>query len=995
MQPGKGRVSFTALCFASCADMSWLTEHALWIALLLAWPLLWALVRLLGTLGHLRMRIVPRRFAVVSTDAVSHDWRQVLDAMQARLVELGFVRIGSLRSRPSYYTVPRLTGWADLYRHHSGTAFALATPIMSGPGAELGTVEWLGLRADGQLWLGVNWRAHDLLALPPTVTLVDTEQDHMTASWPVFCEKLSTASTPAVDDALLLLKRMNQLAQSEQGEHLVASGQARHAPEGGWRLRWREAYRQTAKTLRGMQRIERQHGPISAAVRAQATPTSAPEAAATAKLRQTADALTFEQSLALQAGIHAGINAWRTFWLSAVLFMLVGGWLFGWLVAALLLAVIALHEAGHWLAMRWLGYRQQTVFFVPGLGGMATGEKPDATPLEKVAVYLAGPVPGILLSLAILAGLLLSQTTPAPWLSQAAVMLLGINLFNLLPIAPLDGGRILETLLFSRLPTLRLVFALGGMACLAALAWFSGDPIIAVVALVLLLSLPWHWRSMQLEQAVRRAPAEEPPTHTTPDTAHTLRRLAGALQQPAFASWNLVQRDQMVRTLLPVVQGRAPRWPEVVLGLALYAAALGLPAAAAWATKQWAPPAALQQLPALLQALDHTFDAEPNADELAAHRIAASHALLRDLDSLPLPDQLERLDEALDLVYGIFHPDVSAHILALRQRGKQLVTHLPVAHPLHAQALLDLADATDTAPERLALLQHLVDTLSAAPGAAAPQLATALVALALEPPENQTAQEQLHLLEQAVQLQQQASGPDTDSNNHLAQPDPSLHRTRRFFASALAANGDITAAEAQLRTNIAELTVSVSRAQAQDPDLMSRWLKALLRDAEQQLAWFFLSHGRPAEAAQLAANAVAHLQADTEELDNWREGQFARIALWAAMDMGDAPATRHHLQVLRAATQGRPPPALTSRADNTPLNWFAAGDQLVAAESLQDTDLRLEAVQALRKHMREDQLNRPHTLCQPALPPQLFQHWKHHAHMRIAAAMRAEGLCGT
>lgn len=59
---------------------------------------------------------------------------------------------------------------------------------------------------------------------------------------------------------------------------------------------------------------------------------------------------------------------------------------------------------------------------------------------------------------------------------QLLLLTLVVNAFNLLPLTPLDGGRVVESLLFARLPAMRLVFALAGMAALGGLAWFSRDP---------------------------------------------------------------------------------------------------------------------------------------------------------------------------------------------------------------------------------------------------------------------------------------------------------------------------------------------------------------------------------------------------------------------------------------------------------------------------------------------------------------------------------------
>ena len=97
------------------------------------------------------------------------------------------------------------------------------------------------------------------------------------------------------------------------------------------------------------------------------------------------EALRFRYQKAVQRGLGMAHNRHRSFWITAALFLAAGAVLFSWDMAWMLLVVIAVHEGGHWLAMRWAGYQRQSVFFIPGLGGMATGEKADATPLQKWA----------------------------------------------------------------------------------------------------------------------------------------------------------------------------------------------------------------------------------------------------------------------------------------------------------------------------------------------------------------------------------------------------------------------------------------------------------------------------------------------------------------------------------------------------------------------------------------------------------------------------------
>ena len=126
----------------------------------------------------------------------------------------------------------------------------------------------------------------------------------------------------------------------------------------------------------------------------------------------------------------------------------------------ILMGVILFHEAGHLVAMKLSGYQDTTVFFVPFLGALATARNDHATLTQKFWVSLAGPLPGLLLGIGL--AILTSDdplSSPASnaypaWVHTTSMFLIFLNLFNLLPVYPLDGGQIANLLLFSRHPYL-------------------------------------------------------------------------------------------------------------------------------------------------------------------------------------------------------------------------------------------------------------------------------------------------------------------------------------------------------------------------------------------------------------------------------------------------------------------------------------------------------------------------------------------------------------
>jgi stage IV sporulation protein FB len=119
-----------------------------------------------------------------------------------------------------------------------------------------------------------------------------------------------------------------------------------------------------------------------------------------------------------------------------------------------LLPVIALpvlvHELSHAAALLLLGQRVTGISF--DARGLCIGYDGTCSPLGHILAALAGPLGGALYALV---GL-----TDVPWLKQSACLSLLLTAFNLLPLMPLDGGRV-----FSQLCVLALGKTRGERLC--------------------------------------------------------------------------------------------------------------------------------------------------------------------------------------------------------------------------------------------------------------------------------------------------------------------------------------------------------------------------------------------------------------------------------------------------------------------------------------------------------------------------------------------------
>lgn len=132
----------------------------------------------------------------------------------------------------------------------------------------------------------------------------------------------------------------------------------------------------------------------------------------------------------------------------------------GWKFALVFVLMIAAHEFGHFFALRSYGLPAKLPMFVPFIGAYTMGGV--AENLEHDAyVALAGPLTGLGVSAA---AYYFGAQTQEPFWFAAAYLGAFINLFNMIPVNPFDGGRIAGALS----PALWIA----GLAMVVALVFF-------------------------------------------------------------------------------------------------------------------------------------------------------------------------------------------------------------------------------------------------------------------------------------------------------------------------------------------------------------------------------------------------------------------------------------------------------------------------------------------------------------------------------------------
>lgn len=149
-------------------------------------------------------------------------------------------------------------------------------------------------------------------------------------------------------------------------------------------------------------------------------------------------------------------------------------YMYGWKFAVALVYLIFVHESGHLFAAKKIKLPTTPAIFIPFVGAaIGMKERPNSAKDEAFLAYM-GPLFGML---AFLPAIPLYMLTKEPF--WAFVIVLGsiINLFNLIPITPLDGGRIvagISTKLWGLGLVLLLVYAIWSRSFLAFFILFIG-----------------------------------------------------------------------------------------------------------------------------------------------------------------------------------------------------------------------------------------------------------------------------------------------------------------------------------------------------------------------------------------------------------------------------------------------------------------------------------------------------------------------------------------
>nr|MBS0037369.1 site-2 protease family protein [Saprospiraceae bacterium] len=200
-------------------------------------------------------------------------------------------------------------------------------------------------------------------------------------------------------------------------------------------------------------------------------------------------------------------------------------WFFAF--ALLLFACVVVHEFGHALTARKFGVDTKDIILSP-LGGLARLTRLPEKPIHEFLIALAGPATNVGIAILLFPIIWFSSsmtfqitdtadvlfTKPANLMPLLFYTNITLVVFNMIPAFPMDGGRVLRSLLamsMNRLLATRIAVVIGQVFGLMflLLALYLGELILGLIGVFVFFMATAEWRSAKMDHALRSKSASE------------------------------------------------------------------------------------------------------------------------------------------------------------------------------------------------------------------------------------------------------------------------------------------------------------------------------------------------------------------------------------------------------------------------------------------------------------------------------------------------------
>ncbi|KAF3883844.1 MULTISPECIES: tetratricopeptide repeat protein [Nostocales] len=428
--------------------------------------------------------------------------KELFQASIKELEEFGFQPCSYLLVQPMVRLDPPTTYELLLY-HKAYKTYAIVSVRRPAETVNLFDIEFFTFFRDESLLLTMNGKGYNVLGDTPNVIIQDAYTTQTSIQWQTHENKLNQLAAKTQPWGIApntFTKALEKYIKNyvdcllKKKEILPIDG------SNLFRLHWLVALKITKKTVQGANKASS----LVAQRKQQAKTNSILQVEIPVEL----EVEQFQWMESQQKGLLGGkLRTWLLLG-SLVLFIVSYTKLFATQSLIIFIGVLFFHEGGHLLAMKFFGYQDASMLFLPFLGAVATARKDDATLAQKFWISLAGPLPGLILGVGLA---IASRNGGYPsWVIETAWMSIGLNLFNLLPIYPLDGGQIANLLLFCRFPYTDVLFKIFGTVVLGLLA--ISQPGFLLLVLVVLVSIPSNFRTAKVNAQLQQELKQQKPT---------------------------------------------------------------------------------------------------------------------------------------------------------------------------------------------------------------------------------------------------------------------------------------------------------------------------------------------------------------------------------------------------------------------------------------------------------------------------------------------------
>ncbi|MEJ6776435.1 MAG: site-2 protease family protein [Crocinitomicaceae bacterium] len=173
-----------------------------------------------------------------------------------------------------------------------------------------------------------------------------------------------------------------------------------------------------------------------------------------------------------------------------------------------ILTVLLVHESGHFIAMKVFKYENVRMLFVPLMGAFVQGSKKIYSQKQSFLVTVAGPFPGILIGVILM---WCGTVFHSIWMMELSGLFLMLNVINLLPLDPLDGGQMFKLFFRRNHELFLMIFAFISSIFMIGVGWMMSSSIIMVFGFF----MAFRVRAMQKRYQMHKELKEVDVNYTT------------------------------------------------------------------------------------------------------------------------------------------------------------------------------------------------------------------------------------------------------------------------------------------------------------------------------------------------------------------------------------------------------------------------------------------------------------------------------------------------